>query len=107
MAASATSYASSTVCGTIVRAVCSRSQGQSRRSCSVSCWSSSSASARVTLARGGGLCRGSRRRLVADLVLGLLREVLLRVVPPVRHRILLLLLQELLLDRRLDLVERD
>ena len=45
-AASATSYASSTVCGTIVRAVCSRSHGQSRRRRSVSSWSSTSASAR-------------------------------------------------------------
>src|SRR6476659_6688967 len=48
MAASATSYASSTVCGTIVRSVCSRSQGHSRRSRSVSSWRSTSASARPT-----------------------------------------------------------
>src|SRR6476660_4422364 len=91
----------------MVRAVCSRSQGQSRRSCSVSCWSSSSASARATSARGRRLRRGSSRRLVADLVLRLLGEVLLRVVPPARHLVLLLLLQELLLDGRLDLVERN
>jgi len=32
LAASASSYASSTVCGTIVRSSCSRSQGHSRRS---------------------------------------------------------------------------
>ena len=47
IAASATSYASSTVCGTIVRSVCSRSQGQSRRRRSVSACRSTSASARL------------------------------------------------------------
>ena len=46
-AASATSYASSTVCGTIVRSVCSRSQGHSRRRCRVRSWRSRSASARL------------------------------------------------------------
>src|SRR3954469_8448203 len=104
-AASATSYASSTVCGTIVRAVCSRSQGQSRRSRSVSCCSSSSASA--SKLGGGGLRRRSRGRLVAGLVGRLLRELLPLVVPPAGHLVLLLLLEELLLDRRLDLIEGD
>ena len=79
-AASATSYASSTVCGTIVRVVCSRSQGHSRRSRSVSSWSSTSASA--SRHQSGSLGRrrvGGRRRAgigarhEADLVLDLRR----------------------------------
>src|SRR5204863_1836109 len=98
---------SSTVCGTIVRAVCSRSHGQSLRSRWVSSWSSSSAWLNDTLARlaGGAGLRG--RRLVAGLVLRLLAEVLLGVVPPLVEGVLLLLLLERLLDRRLHLVEGD
>src|SRR5262249_3053315 len=110
-AASATSYASSTVCGTIVRAVCSRSHGHSRRSRSVSSWSSTSASARATgLAGRRGVRRrdraGIRARLVAGAVLDLRAraEVLRRVGHPVRHLLVLLLLQELLLDRAGDLL---
>src|SRR5262249_20336069 len=75
-----------------------------RRSRSVSCWSSSSASERLKSAGGS---RRRSWRCVADLVLRLLREFLLGVVPPLRERVLLLLLHLLLLDRRLDLVERD
>src|SRR4026208_1402047 len=92
------------VCGTIVRAVCSRSQGQSRRSRSVSCWSSSSADERLK-SPGGGPSRRSRR-LAAHLVLRPPPEALLRVVPPLREGVLLLLRQLLLFDRRLHLVER-
>src|SRR6266545_5055552 len=110
--ASATSDASSTVCGTIVRSVCSRSHGQSRRSRSVSVWSSTSASARLNLLRR---CRrrarqrgaGIRVRLVADLVLDLrVAVVLLRVLDPLGHRVVLPLLPELLPDRGLHLAQR-
>src|SRR4051794_34657615 len=113
-AASATSYASSTVCGTIVRAVCSRSHGHSRRRRSVSSWSSTSASARdtgLTGGRRGGRRRraGIRRRLVPDLVLDLLAgaEVLRRRGDPVGHRLVLLLLDQLLLDRARDVLLRS
>src|SRR3954453_11514545 len=111
IAASATSYASSTVCGTIVRSVCSRSHGQSRRSRSVSDWSSTSASARLKLLRSGGRARdrraGIRVRLVADLVLDLpVAVALLRVVEPLRDLVVLLLLLELLPDRRAHLRKR-
>src|ERR1700704_3514122 len=111
IAASATSYPSSTVCGTIVRSVCSRSQGQSRRSRSVSSWRSTSASARPNLlGRRRGRARerraGIRARLVPDLVLDARLAVApLLLVDPLRHHIVLLLLLELLLDGRLDLAE--
>ena len=59
----------------------------------VSRWSSS----------GGG---GRRRRRKAGLVRDLAVEVLLQLVRPVRHRVVPLLLEKLLLDRRLDLRER-
>src|SRR5262245_39940983 len=114
-AASATSYASSTVCGTIVAAVCSRSQGQSRRNRSVRRCSSTRAaaasppSAAGTSAGRRGLRRnrGRRggRRLVARLVGDLARVVLLHLREEVRPRKLLLLLGELQLDLRLDLGE--
>src|SRR6266540_1750644 len=107
-AASATSYASSTVCGTIVRAVCSRSHGQSRRRRRVSSCSSSMASPRpgTTLLFGGRRGRRRRRRRrVAGLVRDLAVEVLLQLVRPVRHRLVPLLLEELLADRLLDLRE--
>src|SRR5690349_11594173 len=112
IAASATSYASSSVCGTIVRSVCSRSHGQSRRKRSVRDCSSTSASARLKLLRGGGGCARQRRagvrvRLVADLVLDLAVAVaLLRVLEPLRELIVLLLLRELLPDRRAHLRQR-
>src|ERR1043166_8010327 len=107
-AASATSYASSTVCGTIVRAVCSRSQGQSRRSRRVNSCSSSRAAARPSakLLAGGGSGSARRRRRVAGLVRDLAVEVALQLVRPVRHRLVALLLEQLLLDRGLDLRER-
>src|SRR3954469_11432755 len=113
-AASATSYASSTVCGTIVRAVCSRSQGHSRRSRSVSSWSSTRASASGPGAGlGGGVRRRRRRprigrRREPDLVLDLLvaAEALREAAHPVGHRLVLLLLLQLLLDRRRDLLLR-
>src|SRR5690348_1186883 len=99
MAASATSYASSSVCGTIVRSVCSRSQGQSRRKRSVSSCRSTSASARLKLLRGGRRAgqRGARVRVrrVADLVLDLAAAVaLLRVLEPLGQLVVLLLLLE-------------
>src|SRR3954471_7945829 len=115
-AASATSYASSTVCGTIVRAVCSRSHGHSRRNRSVSSWSSTRASARATgLAGRRGVRRGVRRRgrragvrarrvpaPVLDLRAG---AVLLRGCgDPRGHLLVLLLLLQLLLDRGCDLL---
>src|SRR6476660_4308402 len=100
IAASATSYASSTVCGTIVLAVCSRSQGQSRRRRFVSSCSSRSESASVKrLRRGGGGAGRGRRRLVADLEVRLRLELLGRVVDPLPHLLLFLLSEELLLDR--------
>src|SRR5437773_2352100 len=111
IAASATSYASSTVCGTIVRAVCSRSQGQSRLNRLVSSCSSSRAAASAS-ANGSGLLGGGRRgagrrrRRVTGLVRNLAVEVLLQLVRPVRHRLVALLLELGLLDRRLDLRER-
>src|SRR5438552_9323281 len=83
--------------------VCSRSQGQSRRRRFVSSCSSASASAKLTLGRG---CGGGRRRRVAGLVVDLLRVLLLRVVDPLRPLVALALLQELLADRRLDVLER-
>src|SRR5437764_3708449 len=118
-AASATSYASSTVCGTIVRAVCSRSHGQSRRSRSVSDWRSRSAAprsptsatvacrgaagrllARRRAGRRGGRGARVRARLEAGLVLDLraLAEALLQVLRPAVDRLVLLLGQQLLLD---------
>src|SRR5918994_5764522 len=57
-AASASSYASSTVCGTIERSSCSRSQGHSRRSLRVTSSSRSSAAERSLTALG--LLRGLR-----------------------------------------------
>src|SRR5581483_2301142 len=106
-AASATSYASSTVCGTIVRGVCSRSHGQSRRSRSVSSWRSRRAAARPDTSARGRRRRGRRRRRrepggVADLPV----ELLLQVLEPPLQRLTLLLLEELLADRRLHLGER-
>src|SRR5919108_2859506 len=114
-AASATSYASSTVCGTIVRAVCSRSQGQSRRSRSVSCCSSSSAApselTRLPRGRGGaggrlltGILAGRRR--VSGLVGDLRAVVVLQLLLPVLDRLGLLVLKQRLPDRFLDLGER-
>src|SRR3989440_2064973 len=99
------------VCGTIVRSVCSRSHGQSRRSRSVSTCSSVSASARLKLTRRRGGARerraGIRVRLVADLVLDPPTAVaLLRVLEPLRHLVVLPLLLELLPDRRAHLAER-
>src|SRR5204863_94053 len=115
-AASATSYASSPVCGTIVRAVCSRSQGQSRRSRSVSCCSSSSASASVLppYADGsaGGRARGllagmlARRRLVAGLVADRLAVVLLHVLLPLLQRLRAVVREQGLADPLLHLRER-
>src|SRR5439155_7778108 len=110
-AASATSYASSTVCGTIVFAVCSRSQGQSRRSRSVSSWSSSSASARATSARGRRVRRRRERRagiggrLVARLILDLaaLAVGLRDLGDPVGHLLIAVLLLELGTDRLCNL----
>ena len=62
-AASAVSYASSIVCGTIVATVCSRSQGQSLRSRTVNCCSPTSASRqehrRESVARRHRLIPGS------------------------------------------------
>src|SRR5581483_8301028 len=106
-AASATSYATSTVCGTIVRGVCSRSHGQSRRSRSVSSWRSRRAAARPDTSARGRRRRGRRRRRrepggVADLPVVLLLQAL----EPLLQRLALLLLQQLLADRRLDLGER-
>src|SRR5689334_7370990 len=113
-AASATSYASSTVCGTIVRSVCSRSHGHSRRSRSVSSWSSTSASARDTPPRLAGGGRGRRRgardrraeiraRLVAGGVVDRLRLAvrLLEIRDPVVHEGVLLRARERVLDLRL------
>src|SRR5206468_2199766 len=110
-AASATSYASSTVCGTIVIAVCSRSQGQSRRSRSVSSWSSSSASASATLTVRGRVRRrrerrtGIRGRLVTGLILDLaaLAVCLRDLRDPVGHLLIAVLLLELGADRLCDL----
>src|ERR1051325_3900778 len=107
-AASATSYASSTVCGTIVRAVCSRSHGQSRRSRSVRRWSSTRAcTGPFSLLAGRRRCggRGGGQRRVARLVRDVLVERLLHVVEPVRHRRGLLRLQELLANRLLHVLQ--
>src|SRR2546430_9959045 len=101
MAASATSYASSTVCGTIVRSVCSRSQGQSRRSRSVSAWRSTSASARLNSGRLGRRSReggaGIWVGLVTHLVLDprVAAEELPGVLVPLGHLFGLALLLEL------------
>src|SRR4029078_12156612 len=113
-AASATSYASSTVCGTIVRSVCSRSQGHSRRRCRVRAWRSRTASARLTresLSRRpllGGVSRsvGHSRRLVARGVADLAVVGRLLVLDPLLDLVVALLLQEECLDLGLDLLQR-
>src|SRR5262249_50296108 len=113
MAASATSYASSTVCGTIVRAVCSRSHGQSRRSRSVRCCRARSASASpascgTEVLAGRGRRRRRRRRLESGLVLDRTRlgEVRAEVLRPLLADLGLLRLRDDLLDLRLDRRER-
>src|SRR5947208_14764707 len=94
----------------MVATVCSRSHGHSRRSRSVRRWSSRRASARPSISassRGRNRDRRGRRRgwritrLEADLAL----VVLLHLREPVRPANLLLLLGQVRLDLRLDLLE--
>src|SRR5262245_16472669 len=97
----------------MVRAVCSRSQGQSRRSRSVSCCSSSSASPSVKCSAGGGRRAGRARRLLAGVLAGrrgvalrvpdLLAVRLLDAGQPLVHLLLLVLGEELLADGFLHL----
>src|SRR4051812_30123223 len=97
----------------MLAAVCSRSQGQSRRSRSVRRCSSRRAAAGSSPAvisaggrrRGGRRRRRGRRRLVARLVLDLALEVLRHLREPGLPRRLLLLRGEIPLDLRLDLLE--
>src|SRR4051794_18190634 len=97
----------------MLAAVCSRSQGQSRRSRSVRRCSSRRAAAGSSPAvisaggrrRGGRRRRRGRRRLVAPLVLDLALEVLRHLREPGLPRRLLLLRGEIPLDLRLALLE--
>src|SRR3954464_14777560 len=122
LAAAASSYASSTVCGTIERSSCSRSHGHSRRSRRVNASRRRSAStdsadgSSAKLLRRLGGRRGRRRsRLravlavgcgVAALALGLRAPALAEVGHEGVERLLLVLRDERLLDRRLGVGHR-
>src|SRR5512132_840586 len=87
----------------MVRAVCSRSHGQSRRSRSVSPWSSRSASERCSGSASGGAVR--IRRLVAHLVRRVVLQILAHVGDPLLHLFVLTVLSQLLPDRFFHLIE--